>query len=314
VPDVPPDDDPDAGKGVDAAPGVDAPVGAGVCGDGVVGAGEDCDDKNMDGSDACVACAWARCGDGKVRPGVETCDDGNTVDDDGCSSICRPCVIGQQRWADPATGHCYSRHGLGLPFDEAQLACAGRRGPLATAGGLGGPIAGLARVPDGSATTAWLGLRRAALAEPHRWITGEPLGYAGWQAGEPTAEGDCVREYPDGLWDADPCDQTESRICEDDGWHLRPTDGHAYRVVPLPLSAVEAEDLCVGLGGGARLVRYADADEQAFVASLVFETGQYWRGPVAAVCTSVAFAPGGPPYPTATGGCDQPLPFVCEID
>jgi cysteine-rich repeat protein len=31
----------------------------------------------------------ARCGDGLVRAGLETCDDGNTSDGDGCSATCQ---------------------------------------------------------------------------------------------------------------------------------------------------------------------------------------------------------------------------------
>jgi cysteine-rich repeat protein len=60
-----------------------------VCGNGVVEAGEACDDGNDDDTDECTsACAAAACGDGFVQVGVEGCDDGNTEDGDGCSSSC----------------------------------------------------------------------------------------------------------------------------------------------------------------------------------------------------------------------------------
>jgi cysteine-rich repeat protein len=92
------------------------------CGDSHVNAllGEVCDDGNVDSSDACTAtCETAVCGDGFVHTGVEdcddegesilcdadctlstcgdgvlnftageSCDDGNVVDNDGCSSTC----------------------------------------------------------------------------------------------------------------------------------------------------------------------------------------------------------------------------------
>ena len=59
-----------------------------VCGDGVVGGDEECDDGNADDSDTCVAgCKQAQCGDGFVGPG-EGCDDGNAVDDDACANDC----------------------------------------------------------------------------------------------------------------------------------------------------------------------------------------------------------------------------------
>ncbi|MEP7125972.1 MAG: DUF4215 domain-containing protein [Byssovorax sp.] len=59
------------------------------CGDGVVDAGEQCDDGNDDPTDGCLpSCKLARCGDGLVQAGVEQCDDGNTQGKDGCSATC----------------------------------------------------------------------------------------------------------------------------------------------------------------------------------------------------------------------------------
>lgn len=59
-----------------------------VCGDGAVGPGEACDDGNMVDDDSCTnACALATCGDGQVQQG-EACDDGNQVDTDACLSTC----------------------------------------------------------------------------------------------------------------------------------------------------------------------------------------------------------------------------------
>jgi fibro-slime domain-containing protein len=76
----------------------------GYCGDGVLDAGEQCDDGNARPGDGCSgACqiepGWACptpgqpcvkiwvCGNGRVDPG-EQCDDNNTVSGDGCSSTC----------------------------------------------------------------------------------------------------------------------------------------------------------------------------------------------------------------------------------
>jgi fibro-slime domain-containing protein len=76
-----------------------------VCGDGIVGPGEQCDDGNTVSGDGCSALCqvepgyacptpgkpcvktWV-CGNGRIDPG-ETCDDGNTVSGDGCSSTCQ---------------------------------------------------------------------------------------------------------------------------------------------------------------------------------------------------------------------------------
>ena len=72
-----------------------------VCGDGVLGASEACEDGNTDDGDGCSAACLIEegwdcpggggcvpiCGDGLVLGGEE-CDDGNTEDGDGCSSTC----------------------------------------------------------------------------------------------------------------------------------------------------------------------------------------------------------------------------------
>jgi cysteine-rich repeat protein len=59
-----------------------------VCGDGLVGPGEACDDGNTVNEDGCTnACTLPACGDGIVQAG-EACDDGNTVNGDGCTNAC----------------------------------------------------------------------------------------------------------------------------------------------------------------------------------------------------------------------------------
>ncbi len=70
--------------GVTAVPG----VGCSVCGDEVVGPGEECDDGNFSAGDGCNACVAEFCGDGIINNGNETCDDGNTLPGDGCSPTC----------------------------------------------------------------------------------------------------------------------------------------------------------------------------------------------------------------------------------
>nr|WP_276602850.1 fibrinogen-like YCDxxxxGGGW domain-containing protein [Nannocystis pusilla] len=65
-----------------------------VCGNGVIEAGEACDDGNDDNTDTCVeGCQEASCGDGFVGPG-EACDDGNDADDDACNNACAPASCG----------------------------------------------------------------------------------------------------------------------------------------------------------------------------------------------------------------------------
>lgn len=67
-----------------------------VCGNGVVEAGEQCDDGNTNNGDGCSATCQVEpppppppvCPNGVVEP-PEQCDDGNTVNGDGCSDICQ---------------------------------------------------------------------------------------------------------------------------------------------------------------------------------------------------------------------------------
>lgn len=62
---------------------------SGVCGDGMVDEGEQCDNGMNNGSGECTAvCTVGVCGDGVVQPGEE-CDDGNSVNGDSCSNTCQ---------------------------------------------------------------------------------------------------------------------------------------------------------------------------------------------------------------------------------
>ena len=63
----------------------------GICGDGSVDSGEQCDDGNTSDADGCDASCNTEtvdtCGNGVVDPN-EDCDDGNDQDGDGCDSSC----------------------------------------------------------------------------------------------------------------------------------------------------------------------------------------------------------------------------------
>ena len=60
----------------------------GVCGDGLVDPGEECDDGNDIANDNCaLACKLPACGDGILSPG-EACEDGNLLENDSCTHLC----------------------------------------------------------------------------------------------------------------------------------------------------------------------------------------------------------------------------------
>lgn len=64
-----------------------------ACGNGTLETGEECDDGNTINGDGCSAqCKLEVCGNGRID-GNEQCDDGNTVNGDGCSAQCTIEVI-----------------------------------------------------------------------------------------------------------------------------------------------------------------------------------------------------------------------------
>ncbi|AKT39088.1 DUF4215 domain-containing protein [Chondromyces crocatus] len=65
------------------------------CGDGITNGPEQCDDGNQSNTDACLnTCMMAACGDGFVQAGVEQCDDGNQSNNDACLNTCIPAFCG----------------------------------------------------------------------------------------------------------------------------------------------------------------------------------------------------------------------------
>lgn len=65
------------------------------CGDGVAEGPEECDDGDDDDDDECLStCTKAFCGDGAVLAGVEECDDANLTDDDACRNDCSQAYCG----------------------------------------------------------------------------------------------------------------------------------------------------------------------------------------------------------------------------
>jgi cysteine-rich repeat protein len=64
------------------------------CGNARIDSGEQCDDGAMNGDRANVHCrtdcTLGRCGDGIIDTPLEQCDDGNTMNGDGCSQVCLP--------------------------------------------------------------------------------------------------------------------------------------------------------------------------------------------------------------------------------
>jgi cysteine-rich repeat protein len=109
-----------------------------VCGDGIVSAGEECDDgaNNSDTQpDACRAdCKSPACGDGVVDGG-EQCDDGNTQDDDACPADCGDAGGGT---TGGGGGSTTEEPTTGQPGGTSGTGDGGSSGDSDSAGGTGG--------------------------------------------------------------------------------------------------------------------------------------------------------------------------------
>lgn len=87
---LPCDSDADCGQELGCVEGLCGGLGeAGMCGNGLMDVGEECDDGNVNDSDGCTAYCLLPpvCGNGVVQE-YEVCDDGNAVETDECTTRC----------------------------------------------------------------------------------------------------------------------------------------------------------------------------------------------------------------------------------
>lgn len=286
------------------APPADAAVTPPVCGNGVVEAGEECDDGNLIDTDRCrVGCVWARCGDGVVRTGVEECDDGNMLENDGCSSTCLPCSGGSARFSWALNGHCYTRHDGLVTWAAARDACTSVRQHLVTF-----ELAAENDVVNatlGTGANHWIGFSDLAAEGTWAWVTGQPVIYTKWAAGEPNDWGgneDCAEMYVDGVWNDLNCGDARPYLCEDPGWAIRTEDRHAYRFVYHPRTWGEALADCASLGG--HLATITSAAEHDFVWARI--TTNMWIGGTDSAAEGVWTWATGEPFVFTAWGADEP--------
>jgi cysteine-rich repeat protein len=215
-----------------------------VCGDGNLEGSETCDavgtPANGDGcSSTCTVeagwtCAGAPsvctslCGD-LLTVGTEQCDDGNSVETDGCTTQCRAgrvCtsvgIAGGAAYAtDPATGVCYANFSGATTWSSAQSSC------LA----LGGHLAVITSASEQAVVgpvvlgTPWLGATDDAndTDAVFDWVTTDGWGYTHFAAGEPDDDfgvgggGECLAFVSEARWADTNCDlvgYTDGRVCE----------------------------------------------------------------------------------------------------
>lgn len=157
------------------------------------------------------------CGDGVVSAGEE-CDDANAVADDGCSACVIDCE--PEGAKAPGTGNCLRvfEDATTWPFAEANCAAWGGSPGL-------GHLASIADDDEQNlvfaliAQQAWIGVQDPITEGVYQWSDGSFWDYEHWAPGEPddTHEEDCafMRTTDDGGWNDHACGAIiPSYVCE----------------------------------------------------------------------------------------------------
>jgi cysteine-rich repeat protein len=201
---------------------------------------EGCDDGNQDlevcayGLERCTVCdptcqevagATAYCGDGEVFGDVEVCDDGNTIDGDGCSGDCATAC----ETPDPESftsgqygGSTYAISRAQVSWQEAQAQCRSFCGHLIAVNDRAeyGFYQGLMSRAD--AGGVWIGLTPTDQNRQHTWSNGDPLTftyYCDYPNGNgcanpphPPVPGQCTTSSQ--YWYPEPCTNRRQFLCE----------------------------------------------------------------------------------------------------
>jgi len=214
-------DDDDSSGGGDDAPAAGS-GGAGSAGDGGSTSQGGAGGAGNAGSGGAGGGAGAGgpsvCGDGVVG-GVEECDDDNGLPDDGCSECVIDCE--PQGAKSPLTGNCFRvfEDATTWPFAEANCAAWGGSPGL-------GHLASIASAAEQDlvfaliSQRAWIGVQDPITEGVYQWSDGTVWNYEHWAPGEPdnTYEEDCafMRTTDDGGWNDHACGDSEipSYACE----------------------------------------------------------------------------------------------------
>jgi hypothetical protein len=278
-----------------------------VCGDGVIGGDEACDDGDDRDDDACTnACQWAVCGDGIVRRGVEDCEPPTPSCD---PTVCL--VTSAMVW--PENAHIYELQAiLGGGFQGARNDCQAR--------GPGYHLATLDLEYEAvhaafAASAYWIGLTDVATEGDMLWITGEPSGVFHFGLGQPDDQQnieDCVEERVDPmLWNDLGCDHDGlAGLCEHDDPLLRAVDHHAYAVSWSPVSRDSAILGCSE--AGMALASIADDGELQDMLGLPFRGDFRVANPSGASCQ--ALHRDVITVSLVDVDCLSDLPALCEAD
>jgi len=157
------------------------------------------------------------CGNGLIEAGEE-CDDGDKTDDDGCTMCIVDCPGNATKHS--TTHHCYEVLSGSFTYDEAMKACT----DLGPGTMLAAPstLAEFNFLVPLLFTPAWIGGTDVAMEGTWVWANGEPWIYADsqppWQPGQPNAQGpadDCIQfgSSNDAMFDVN-CGNSYNALCE----------------------------------------------------------------------------------------------------
>lgn len=207
--------------------------GPALCGNGVRGGFEECDDGNTTAGDGCssictIEASGATCGDGFIFAGEE-CDDGNTTNGDGCNATCTE-EFGYLCVGEPSTCSipCETNRTFSTLGDSEYMTC-----PDVTTWNVAedncstlGSGWHLTAVEDSAennfvrnliSAESWIGYNDITNEGDYRWISGSGGTFENWAASEPSGGSnaiDCVRMETDGEWNDDLCATTYGFVCE----------------------------------------------------------------------------------------------------
>jgi cysteine-rich repeat protein len=152
------------------------------------------------------------CGNGVIEPGEE-CDDQNSFANDGCTGCVVDCE-GQGAFKDPGSHHCYWSGAFKLTFSQAAFTCKLKGGYLAAITSAAELDAVHAHVQG----DVWLGGNDLVLEGDYVWSDGEPWSFTAWKLGEPSGDvdhHDCIKLTDTGpAFDDVDCDQKRASLCE----------------------------------------------------------------------------------------------------
>jgi len=166
------------------------------------------------------------CGNGVIDP-QESCDDGNNIDDDGCTNQCVvdcPVIDGVDtfQYIDPDTAHCYLLATSESGWVQADTSCFAWGGRLATIGSAIEHTRVTSQATGkGSINGIWIGYNDIDIEDTFVWVSGQTPGYVNWHVVEPNggAAENCGRlgktsSDSQRRWVDAPCNEQNARLCE----------------------------------------------------------------------------------------------------